>query len=132
MPHAYDTAYPLPFPSFPLKIRQVEGSQSTDTVQALVDTGADGTLVPVSLLITIGAEEIYTTRMRSHWGEWRAVKIYLVDLEIEGALFSGIEVIADSVGDTVLLGRNILNKLVLLLDGPRHQVDVLFQRPRRM
>lgn len=132
MSHPYDTGYALPFPSFPLKIRQVEGSRTTDTVPALVDTGADGTLVPADLLASIGAEEIYSTRIRSHWGEWRPVNIYLVDLEIEGASFSAIEVIADTtMGDTVLLGRNVLNKLILLLDGPHQQTDVLFQRPRR-
>jgi hypothetical protein len=43
-----------------------------------------------------------------------------------------IEVVADDISDQVLLGRNALNKLILLMDGPRQQTDVLKRRPARL
>lgn len=97
----------------------------------LVDTGADATLVPIQFLQTIEAEEIYRAYLRSHWGERRSIAIYLVDLEVAGHVLPGIEVIGDALSDDVLLGRNVLNRLILLLDGPAGNADILTKPPRQ-
>jgi len=68
------------------------------------------------------------TRLRSHWGESRPVAVHMVDLEIAGQRLPAVEVVADDLGEDVLLGRNVLNKLILLLDGLRVQTDVLTRR----
>jgi hypothetical protein len=34
-------------------------------------------------------------------------------------------VVSDEIGDKVMLGRNVLNRLRLLLDGPAGMVEVL-------
>jgi predicted aspartyl protease len=80
---------------------------------------------------SVEAEAIYQARLRSHWGESRTAAVYLVDLQVAGTNLPGIEVIADDLTEDVLLGRNALNRLILLLDGPAGQVDVLLKRPRR-
>ena len=129
MPSAYDIGYPFAFPALPVVFRQIDGNASTLPLSALVDTGADITIVPVGYLRAIGAEEIYSAHLRAHWGGRRAVTIFLVDLEIENQLMPGIEVVGDEQGQEILLGRNVLNKLIVLLDGPRQQVDVLSRRP---
>ena len=87
--------------------------------------------MPAQQLQAIKAEEIYRARLRSHWGESRTAAVYLVDLQVAGADLPGIEVIADDLTEDVLLGRNALNRLILLLDGPAGQADVLTKRPRR-
>jgi len=38
-------------------------------------------------------------------------------------------VVGDEQGQEILLGRNVLNKLIVLLDGPGRQADVLVHRP---
>ncbi len=110
-------------------LRSITTSSVTAVVNAWVDTGADGTLAPAALLADIQADEVYNARLRSHWGEWRAVKIYLVDLWIDQITMPSIEVIADEYTDRILLGRNVLNKLILLLDGPIQEADILSRRP---
>jgi predicted aspartyl protease len=100
-------------------------------MRGLVDTGADATLVPSAQLQTIKAEEINRARLRSHWGEARLAIVYLVDLQIADHLLPGVEVIADDQSVEALLGRNALNRLTVLLDGPQEQADVLLQRSRR-
>lgn len=97
----------------------------------MVDTGSDATLVPVQYLQEIGSVEIYPSRIRSHWGEWRPVDLYMIDLEVAGQRLPAVTVVGDDQGDSVLLGRNVLNLLILLLDGPRIQIDVLTRRPLR-
>jgi len=128
MPYPYDTAFAWPFPSLPVVIHQIESEAATSSLPTMLDTGADVTLVPVAYLQAIQADEIYTARLRSHWGESRPVTIHLVDLEIAGQRLPAVEVVADDLGEDVLLGRNVLNKLILLLDGPRIQTDVLNRR----
>lgn len=130
MPHPYDSTYALAFPILPVVVRELEGSVATSSLSALVDTGADITLVPVALLEEIGAEEIYVAHLRSHWGEARSVSVFLIDLEVMGHLLPAVEVVGDDHDNTILLGRNVLNKLILLCDGPRQQSDVLAQYPR--
>ena len=63
--------------------------------------------------------------MRSQWGEHRAVTLYAVALEINQYYFDFIQVVGDEIGDEIILGRDILNCLRLLLDGPAGMVEIL-------
>ena len=132
MPYPYETGFAWPFPALPVVIHEIEGGAATESLPALVDTGADATLVPAEHLRAIQAGAVYTARVRSHWGEWHPAVVYLVDLDVRGQRLPGVEVVADEAGDRVLLGRNVLNKLILLLDGPARQTDVLKRRPSRL
>jgi predicted aspartyl protease len=109
-------------------VRSISG-EATGLQTGFVDTGADITLVSIDLLQTIRADKQYHVRLRSHWGEWLATSIYLVDLEINDMALPGVEVAADESNSMILLGRNVLNKLILLLDGPNQRADVLPRRP---
>ncbi len=119
----------MPFPVLPVILRQIDGSAKTSPLPALVDSGADVTIAPKALLTTVGAEEIFSGHLRAHWGGRRPVTVSLVDLEVEGQFLPGIEVVGDEQGQDVLLGRNVLNKLIVLLDGPGRSTDVLSRRP---
>ena len=63
-------------------------------------------------------------------GETREVHLYEVDLHIESLLLPGVIVVGDDTGSEVLLGRNVLNKLILLLDGQRGETDLFDRRPK--
>jgi hypothetical protein len=49
-----------------------------------------------------------------------------VDIEINGDTLPNLEVVGDELTEEIILGRDVLNKLKLLLDGPREQVEVAF------
>jgi predicted aspartyl protease len=131
MPFSYDRTFAPPFPRLPVVVTLPESSARSSALSGLVDTGADATLVPAEHLQALEAEEIYRAQLRSHWGESRTVAVYLVDLQVADHNLPGIEVIADDLSRDVLLGRNVLNRLILLLDGPASQVDALPKRPPR-
>jgi len=91
---------------------------------AIVDTGADSTLVPQQWLDKIEAPFSDEARLRSHWGEWREVALFTIDLGIETMRLPSVEVVGDDEGTEVILGRNVLQRLKMLLDGPSSQVEI--------
>jgi predicted aspartyl protease len=105
------------------------GAPGTETssgfLGAFVDTGADATLVPMAHLRQVRARKVDQAVLRSQWGERWAVTLYAVALEINHNHFAAIRVVGDEIGDEVILGRNVLNRLRLLLDGPAGMVEVL-------
>ena len=127
--YAYSTDHFPPIPTLELRLRRPDDGELTESLAGLIDTGADITLVPQTLLEQIGASELDEVRLRSHWGEYTTVITYLVDLTFSIGTLPGIEVVGDAYGDRVLLGRNVLNKLILLIDGPRQFTDLLTRRP---
>jgi predicted aspartyl protease len=102
-----------------------EDGLSTAAENALLDTGSDGSLVPIAYLERILAPALADTRIRSHWGEWRSVQLFLVDLELDGLRLPDISVVGDEQGDEIVLGRNVLNRLRLLLDGPARFTEIV-------
>jgi predicted aspartyl protease len=124
MKYPYDATYEPPFPVGPVVLRNSEEGLRTEKVRALLDTGSDGSLAPIADLAEILAPPITDTRIRSHWGEWRAAQVFEVDLELGNLRLPGIFVIGDEQGSEIVLGRNVLNKLRVLLDGPAGQTDI--------
>ena len=112
----YSLMYDPPAPTCDVILESAEGERVTLT--ALIDTGADATLVPVSHLRVIGARRVFEMGLRSQWGERRAVYLYLVDVHVGGVALPGVYVVGDEIGDEVILGRDVLNRLRITLDGP--------------
>lgn len=123
MRHPYDSSYQPPFPAIEVVLHNREEGLRTASVTALLDTGADGSLVPMSYLREIIASPLVDTRIRSHWGEWRSAQLFVVDIDFGEWRLPGVFVVGDEQGDEIILGRNILNKLRLLLDGPDEFVE---------
>ncbi|MCI0474885.1 MAG: retroviral-like aspartic protease family protein [Anaerolineales bacterium] len=122
MTTAYDKSYVPPFPT--LRVTLGEGSSRQGPFPALVDSGADVSLVPTRLLAKINAAEGRTVTIRSHFGERLLARMYAIPLSVESITLPGIFVVGSS-DDEIILGRNVLNKLALFLDGPAQQTDLL-------
>ena len=91
---------------------------------ALVDSGADGTLVQVDLLDEIGARLVGAARIKSILGDSQAADIYLVSLRVGPHLLGALRVVAGAEGDEIILGRNVLNQLVVTLNGLAGAVEI--------
>ena len=124
MKFPYAAHYQPPFPVLELRLHNEEQSRHTDLLAALIDTGADGTLIPISYLRQMLAPALTTQRLRSHWGEWRAVQQFAIDIEIAGRRLANVFVVGDEQGDEIVLGRNVLNRLRLFLDGVANETEL--------
>jgi len=89
----------------------------------LLDTGADATIAPKRLLQSIQARPLDFRQVRSYIGEQRFVRTYAVDVIVNGITLPGVEIIGDDVQEP-LLGRDVLNRLRLVLDGPQQKIEV--------
>jgi predicted aspartyl protease len=117
---AYSHDYFPAAPVLPIRICLADGTPGQGSWPALIDTGADGTFVPTEILEGLQAPLVYMTSVRSHLGEsLHRVAVHRVDVVLFGSLrLPAVEVVADDWGDSIILGRNVLNELRLYLDGP--------------
>ena len=117
MRYSYTTTYHPAFPSLPIILRNNEAELSSEEATALLDTGSDGSIVPIEQLRAILAPVVTEARIRSHWGEWRTVQLFAVDVQVGLITISGLFVVGDDEGNEIILGRDFLNKLRVVLDG---------------
>ena len=120
----YSSDYDPPVPVCSVTITSATAA-GTVQLQAIVDTGADATIIPIHYLRQIGARPAFEAGLRSHWGERRMVFVYLVDLKIELHTLPSVFVVGDDQGDETILGRDVLNKLVVTLDGPQEVMEIV-------
>ncbi len=120
----YDTTYNPALPVCDVTLTAKPTGQQVK-LTAIVDTGADATIIPIQYLQQIGARRAIEVGLRSQWGERRAVFLYLVDLQISEITLPGIYVVGDELGAEAVLGRNVLNRLQILLDGPAEWTQLL-------
>jgi len=131
MSYPYTSAYVPPLPALEVVLRLPDGG-SLGPFSALADTGADATLVPSAFLEQLGARPFSGAFLRSQWGERRSIDLFLLDFQIAEVTLPGIEVAGDLYSREIILGRNVLNLLILLLDGPSQTTDLLTSRPRSL
>lgn len=91
---------------------------------AFVDTGADVTIVPTRYLVELDAPIDNHKYARSQWGERRMVDIYVLDIGIGDSRILSVETIGDASGEEIVLGRDVLNKLILTLNGPNQFLEL--------
>ena len=124
---SYSSDYYPHAPVFPVKIAIPGGAPGETTQMALIDTGADGTFIPTSILEELGLPIIYMTTVRSHLGDrLHRVPVHKVDFVLFDSIrLPNIEAVADDWGGSLIIGRNLLNKLQLFLDGPNGTTKVI-------
>ena len=124
MEFRYDTSYQPPAPVVEVIIVSATENVSVGPLPALVDSGPDGTLVPLDYLLEIRAPVTVEMSIRSQWGERRRMLLYLVDVRLGRLTLPGIEVVGDELSNEIVLGRDVLNRMRVLLNGPAQAVQV--------
>lgn len=84
---------------------------------ALIDTGADACILPIDILMEIGAVYLETRQLYGITGHTLSVNLYLLEVQIGPHRMPGIRAVAAKPGAEAILGRDVLNQLILTLDG---------------
>ncbi|WP_456331672.1 retroviral-like aspartic protease family protein [Fervidibacter sacchari] len=121
---AYDASYEPPAPVVQILLSNpVDPSQQTQ-VWGLIDTGADITVVPETMVLSLQLIRQGEIQVGSFDGIFRLHPVFLVDIQIGQLRFDLVEVIAAATNE-LILGRNVLNQLDLHLNGPHLVVEIV-------
>jgi predicted aspartyl protease len=90
-----------------------------------IDTGASRTMIPESCTNKDNLALVQARWLtgRDYAGQQRLHRSFVVDIEIDGITFDGIEV-ASCPRQNVLIGRDILNRFNVFLYGPRLEFEI--------
>lgn len=121
----YDPAFEPPAPVVQIEVDGYHSSLSSRSLWAIVDSGADATMVPHYVLKAIGAAYKETMWMQGVTGGRLEVDLYLVRIRVGPHSIRGLHVVAAPDGNEAALGRDALNQLAIILDGPARLLEVL-------
>ncbi len=124
MIQAYLKTYYPPIPVLDILIAHPDSNEWQGAFLAIVDSGADFTIVPLAILRTVNSPIVRPAVLSSQWKDRRAVNVHEIDLQIGALVMSAVEVAGDLHSTEIILGRNVLNDLNLYLDGPALQVEL--------
>ena len=101
------------------------GTQSfSASVAAVIDTGADGSLIPIDLLERIDAPHIDQAYLQGITGDRQPVDLYLVTIQVAAVTVHGVRAVALPSGAPTILGRDVLNQLHIALVGTAGVTEV--------
>jgi len=112
-------------PVLEIGISLLQQQEATAQLTAFIDSGADITLLPLETLEAIGAKPIDKVRIRGILGFSQPTNLYLLCLYIWSHLLPAIQVAAIHSHADCLLGRNVLNRLEIILNGPAAMTEIL-------
>jgi hypothetical protein len=113
--HPYDERRELPAPVLPLLVA-TPGREESISRSALVDSGADCTLVPVGAARTL---RLPVTGEVALSGLGRDVGRATTHAAVERIGAVGFLARVVAFADEAIVGRDLLNRTVVVLDGPR-------------
>ena len=93
------------------------------TIPAKLDSAADITALPVSLVRELALTQIHWLNVAGYDNRQSSIAVYEAAIEV-AHIRARLEVIAIPE-DYALLGRDVLNQLRILLDGPAETVEIL-------
>jgi predicted aspartyl protease len=110
-----------PAPTAQLILRDPRGGATVSDVLLLLDTGADATLLPRAAVERLGVSPLVDERYEliGFDGSKSFAPAALLEIIFLGRAFRGRYLLIEQ--DLGVLGRDVLNHLTLLLDGPRQK-----------
>ena len=111
---AYDASLDPPAPVVPVRIAGPVGDAAI-LLPMLVDTGADCTLVPASIVRRLGLPRIDVIGVTGVGGARKRAMVHAASIELGGFRWLARVV---AFADEAILGRDLLNQAVVTLDGP--------------
>ena len=115
---AYDRSFDPPAPIAQVTIVHPVIRTRRSTLPGKSDTGADLTVIPQQLITQLRLTpkgRIWTT---GYDGAYSQRAVFYVRMQLEGFILPSVRCIATE-RKNILLGRNVLNRFFIILDGKR-------------
>jgi predicted aspartyl protease len=116
----YSAEHRPPAPVLAIRVSAPSGGVGV-ALSALIDTGADLSVIPKAVGDALGLPVTSSTRIQGVTGVAESVHVQAAVLEVAGGKHL-TEVVC--YGEDTILGRDILNGFVMKLDGPRTTLEL--------
>lgn len=123
--HEYSSEYSPAMPICQVYLGPIGEEATIGPLEGIVDTGSDITIIPTALLKQIGLTPLARRRARSIWGESKRLELYGISFTLDSLRFQALHVLADDTSDEIVLGRFVLNRLKIVLDGPAGMLEIV-------
>ena len=120
---AYDKEVDPPAPFLSVTVASPIEKRRRETLPALLDTGSDVTAIPVRLVESLQLYPTGRLRLEDIKSETTFVYTYGVQLNVAEVIIPRTEVILTGL-DFIVLGRDVLNRFYLTLNGPELLFDL--------
>ena len=81
-------------------------------------------MIPNNILLGIGAVFVRTAKVTGIGGKSSLVDLYLVEIQIGTLQIPGVKAMASRISTEVIIGRDVLNHLIVTLDGIAGQTEI--------
>lgn len=121
--HSYDSDYYHPaMPVVEIRLLSTTSEEGVVPLVAVVDSGADATMIPINALQSAGSLYYGTRRMRGVTGQSIPVDTYFTVVQVGPYIIRGVKAVAIPIDGEPILGRDVLNQLELTLNGPAQEL----------
>jgi predicted aspartyl protease len=114
--------FPAPFVHVSLRVPRGETSLASRPAQ--LDTGADRTIIPWQVVQDLGLVPMDEIELGGLDGKTVKLSTFLVELTLRQQIPIILEVAASQGEPWMLLGRDVLNRFRILLDGPQSALEI--------
>ncbi len=115
---SYDHSFHPPAPVVEVLIIHPITSTRRSMLPGKLDTGADLTVIPQRLATQLQLTPKGRLWTRGYDGTYSQRPVFYVRMQLEGVVLASVRCIATD-RSTVLLGRNVLNRFLIILDGKK-------------
>jgi hypothetical protein len=122
--YAYNTQMEPPAPFVLVTLRNPLDDRELRNVPAQLDTAADRTALPLSIAEALGLHALETVPIGSFGGHITMMPLYAALLGVHTFTPRLLRVLAHADEPWVLLGRDVLNEIRSLLDGPAKAMEI--------
>jgi len=119
----YELSEHPPAPYLDIQVAPAGEIDRSISCRAKLDSGASLTVIPLALADDLELLVTDYVDVRAYDGHITTRPIYEVDIIIGSRVFSNV-LVTSSHRMNVLLGRDVMNRLRLVLDGPRQRLEV--------
>ncbi len=113
-----------PAPFVYVTVNRPDGPASGVLLPALLDTAADRSVIPYSVVSSLRLVQLDETPIVGFGGHVTTVPTYFVEVQIRHLTAREVEAVASPDEPYCLLGRDILNGLRISLDGPGLTMEI--------
>ena len=129
MKRSYSHDFTPPAPMVGVMVAAPAGRDEV-SLEGKLDSGADICALPESVIAALDLPPVREVRAAGFTGELQPTLLYRCALEIAGERLEGIEALATR-RHYAIVGRNVMSRLVVKLDGPQQQLTLAIPTPKR-